>query len=112
MDMTDNSNDKLLQEFFKEARQQQIADNGFTERVMRHIDVEPLNLSRIWTWFCIFVGVVLFFVLRGWETIRIGLEVFLQTAPTEFNPLALILSLGVLYTMGIIELVRRERLSF
>lgn len=106
--MTDN-NDKMIADFFKQAAQQQIEDNGFTEQVMqslpdRQIDVAH-KLSRLWTWFCIVIGAVLFFLLGGWQMLKDAfisvihmsltwLEVFLTTAPTTeipLNPVAVLL---------------------
>ena len=97
--MTDNN--QFLDELFKQAAQQQIEDNGFTERVMQQLpDVRTDNvrrLSRLWSLFCILVGVGLFFAFGGWQVLQglfIGglrmllgwLEVFALTIPTtEIN---------------------------
>ena len=97
--MTDN--DKFLEEIFKQAAQQQIEDNGFTERVIQNLpEVKMLNvrrLSRLWSLFCILVGLGLFFAFGGWQVLQglffgglrmlLGwLEVFALTAPTtEIN---------------------------
>ena len=99
MVMTDNN--QILEDFFKQAAQQQIEDNGFTERVMQQLpDVRTDNvrrLSRLWSLFCILVGVGLFFAFGGWQVLQglfIGglrmllgwLEVFALTIPTtEIN---------------------------
>ena len=97
--MTDNN--QFLEDFFKQAAQQQIEDNGFTERVMQKLpDARTDNvrrLSRLWSLFCILVGVGLFFAFGGWQVLQglffgglrmlLGwLEVFAITAPTtEIN---------------------------
>ena len=125
--MTEKEN-KLIEDLFKQAAQQQIEDNGFTERVMEAIgngqwaigngqlkmDNGQLNrgngklLSMLWTWFCIAVSLVLFFVFNGWEMLKASLhvlyasiltsfEVFLTTAPTaefDLNPWMILLALG------------------
>ena len=97
--MTDN--DKLLEDLFKQAAQQQIEDNGFTERVMQQLpDTKwqtARRLSRLWSLFCILVGIGLFFAFGGWQVLT-GLfygglcmlmgwiEVFVITASTtEIN---------------------------
>ena len=63
------------------------------------------RLSVIWTWFCIILGVVLFFAFGGLETLKASvmvvfqtvvtwLSVFLTTAPTtevSLNPLVVLL---------------------
>ena len=97
-------NDKdniLIEDFFKQAAMQQIEDNGFTERVMENLPDMHLatvrRLSRLWTAFCVVIGVVLFFVFGGWEVLQsllfgglhmlVGwLEVFMVTAPTAEIP--------------------------
>ena len=111
--MTDKDN-IMIEDFFKQAAQQQIEDNGFTERVMEAIGNGQLKmdngqlLSVLWTWFCIAVSLVLFFVFNGWEMLKASLhvlyasiltsfEVFLTTAPTaefDLNPWMILLALG------------------
>ncbi len=111
MAMTDKDN-IMIEEFFKQAAQQQIEDNGFTERVMMNLpetnQERVRRLSRLWTLFCGVVGIVLFFVLEGWQIVQglffgglrmmLGwLEVFMVTAPTaEFsvNPWVVVLALA------------------
>ena len=139
--MTEKEN-KLIEDLFKQAAQQQIEDNGFTEKVMEAIgngqwaigngqlkmdngqwaigngqwtiengQLKKDNgklLSMLWTWFCITVSLVLFFVFNGWEMLKASLhvlyasiltsfEVFLTTAPTaefDLNPWMILLALG------------------
>ena len=111
--MTEKEN-KLIEDLFKQAAQQQIEDNGFTERVMERVErvdqtsLVPHRLSLIWTWFCIAVSAVLFFVFNGWEmlkaslmvlyaAVRTSLEVFVTTAPTtefDLTPWMILLALG------------------
>ena len=111
MAMTDKDN-IMIEEFFKQAAQQQIEDNGFTERVMMNLpetsQERVRRLSRLWTIFCGIVGVVLFFVLGGWQIVQglfygglrmlFGwLEVMMVTAPTAeipVNPWVVLLALA------------------
>ncbi len=90
-----------LADLFKQAAQQQIEDNGFTERVMQNLpDARTDNVrrqSRLWSLFCILVALGLFFAFGGWQVLQslffgglhmlLGwLEVFAVTAPlTEIN---------------------------
>ena len=112
--MTDKDN-LLIEDFFKQAAQQQIEDNGFTERVMASIDNAQLSihnsqlsihnyqftkgklLSILWTCFCVAVALALFILLGGWESLKTtmmvwmttaltSLEVFFTTAPTTEFP--------------------------
>ena len=70
--MTDEDN-IMLEEFFKQAAQQQIEDNGFTERVMHSLPDRKRQmvrrLSQLWTLFCIVVAGVLFFMFGGWQVV-------------------------------------------
>ena len=111
--MTEKEN-KLIEDLFKQAAQQQIEDNGFTEKVMERVErvdqtsLVPHRLSLLWTWFCIAVSVALFFVFNGWEMLkaslmvlyaafRTSLEVFFTTAPTtevDLTPWMILLALG------------------
>ena len=108
MDMTDKDN-VLIEQFFKQAAEQQIEDNGFTKRVMESLpesQVEKAHrLSLLWTVFCVVMSVVLFFVFGGWQALKASimvavqgvltsLSVFLTTAPTTeipLNPVVLLL---------------------
>ena len=85
MDMTDKDY-SLIDDFFKEAAQQQIEDAGFTERVMMNLPDSQAEkthrLSQLWTWFCILLGVVLFFAFGGLETLKASIMVVLQTVVT------------------------------
>jgi hypothetical protein len=66
--MEDN-NDILLQQFFAEASRQEIADDGFSRRVINRLPSRVNWLVRLWTVFCVTVGIVLFVVFRGWELV-------------------------------------------
>ena len=70
--MTDKDN-MMIESFFKQAAQQQIEDNGFTERVMHSLPDRKANvvkrLSQLWTLFCIAVAGVLFFMFGGWQVV-------------------------------------------
>ncbi|MBQ9215507.1 MAG: DUF5056 domain-containing protein [Prevotella sp.] len=106
--MTDKDN-IMLEEFFKQAAQQQIEDRGFTERVMKNLPDRKIEIARklscLWTIFCIVIGVALFFLLGGWQSVTstmasaiqmvmTALEVFIITAPTaeiSVNPWVVLL---------------------
>lgn len=63
MDMKDNNDDILLRDFFSQASQTEIADDGFSNRVMSRID--PISLrrsriaSRVWTAACWVAAILL-----------------------------------------------------
>ena len=113
--MTEKEN-KLIEDLFKQAARQQIEDNGFTDRVMASIENGQLKmdngqwtarpegalaterdarmdhgklLSMLWTWFCIAVSLVLFFVFNGWEMLKASLMVLyaaFRTSLEVFSP--------------------------
>lgn len=61
--MTDND-DKLLMKFFTKERQE-IADNGFSERVMRRLPDHSQRLSAIWSTLGYALAIMLFIATGG-----------------------------------------------
>ena len=105
-------NDLLLQQFFSDAARQQIADNGFTERVMQRLPSRINWFNRLWTMFCIVVFAVLFVVRHGWELLSVQLEVLLRTWTIEsvsFNPLMLATVVFGLLFVGVGEVVLKVK---
>ena len=111
--MTDKEN-MMIEDFFKQAAQQQIEDNGFTERVMKNLPDRKLDvarrLSQLWTLFCLVIAGVLFFVFVGWQVVTglfyasvrmmLGwLEVQMVTASTTEIPINL---WGILFLVAIV----------
>jgi hypothetical protein len=105
MDMIDKD-ERLLQQFFSEAANQKIADDGFTERVMQRIEAESKlqtsairlqTLTRLWTWFCIAVFAILFVVFHGWELLAVQFEVMLRTMATQSFSINLLMLFSVVF---------------
>ena len=80
--MTEN-NDKLLIDFFAENRQE-IPDNGFTRRVMRHLPDRTRRISQVWVTFCFTLALVLFFVFDGLQQVLGTLRETLTAAAQSF----------------------------
>ena len=76
-------NEQLLKQFFNEAAQQKIEDNGFTGQVMHRLPMRVNWFTRLWTAFCILVALLVFTLFHGWELLVIKLEVLIRTLPTE-----------------------------
>lgn len=111
MDMEDK-NDVMLKQFFEQAAQQQIEDNGFTERVMMNLPEVSQSrarcYTRLWTMFCVMTAAVIFWLSSGWDIMEgfmaggkqmiiNTIEVFLITAPTteiQINLWVVVLLLG------------------
>lgn len=109
----DEQNEKLLQQFFSEAAQQTIDDNGFTERVMNQLPVRVKRFTRIWSACCILIAAILFTVFHGWELLLVQMEVFLRTTiaePPQVNPLMVVFGFVSLLMIGVYELLSYERL--
>ena len=70
--MTEND-DLLIQQFLAPGRTD-IADNGFSLRVMRSLPQRSNLVSRLWTGFCCSLAVLLFVLLDGWELITNALR--------------------------------------
>ena len=104
MDMIDD-NERLLQKFFSEAANQQIEDNGFTERVMEQLASANVQrsafnvqlVSRLWTIFCVCVFVILFVVFRGWELLAVQFEVMLRTMAAQSFSINLMMLFSVVF---------------
>ena len=100
----EDKNDIMLKQLFEQAAQQQIEDNGFTERVMANLPERSgysvRTLSRLWTLFCLIIGMLAFWLASGYSALEgflsggkqmliTTIEVFLATAPTteiQVNP--------------------------
>ena len=110
-------NDLLIKQFFQQAAQQQIADNGFTERDMQRLPQHPslaarrTLLTRLWTASCIVVFAVLFVVFHGWELLTIQFEVMLQTLSVQTFSVNLLMVATVLFGLlfvGVGEVISSE----
>ena len=107
--MTDN---ELLEQLFAPVREVQMEDNGFTERVMNRIpSTRTQRLSRLWTAFCVVVAVVLFILMRGWQSIAYWLLMLVNTPPSPQALLTMFLSVGVIGLLAVAEIASRERYS-
>ena len=101
--MKEVDNDKILSNFFTENKQD-IADNGFSRRVMRRLPDRSYRLARLWSAFVAAVATVLFIWLGGleaaWGTIK---EVFIgmiNHGTTSLDPKSMIIAAVVLLFMA------------
>lgn len=97
------TNDKLLRDFFTDQKKE-IADNGFSRRVMQNLPNRSNRLSQLWTVLITLTGIVLFFGLGGlnalWSTLR---EVFIsmvQSGIATLDPKSLVIAAVVLIFLG------------
>lgn len=93
--MEEIDNDKLLHDFFAENKQE-IADNGFSQRVMHHLPSQNNWLVRIRTALIVIIGTILFVWLGGVEaTLR-----NMQEAIANIDQKSLIIIAIVLLYLG------------
>lgn len=99
--MTDNDyKDKLLADFFA-ARRYEVADGGFTRRVMRRLPLRHNRLAGVWNSLCILLAAALFVATGGvqvvWATLQ---ETFIslveQSATADIDLRSLLIAGGVL----------------
>lgn len=97
------NDDKLLASFFAE-HQQEIADNGFSRRVMRRLPDRTRHLSQLWSACCFTLALVLFIALDGVQlvlgTLRETFDTLLQNGASELDPKSLLIAGGVLLFLG------------
>lgn len=103
--MTDNDyKDKFLEDFFA-ANRHDVADDGFTRRVMRRLPQRHNRLAQAWNTLCILLAAVLFVAAGGvqlvWATLQ---ETFIglveQGATADVDPRSLLIAAGVLLFLG------------
>ena len=102
--MTEIDNDKLLKDFFAENKRE-IADNGFSRRVMRNLPGRNHRLIQIWGMVCTVLCVILFFAFGGLQaTISTLREVFVSMVQhgltAGFDPKSIIIATVVLLFMA------------
>jgi len=103
--------DKLLKEFFSDNKQE-IADNGFTRRVMHKLPDRNARFANIITTLCIAIALIMFFVLDGLQAlVGVFREVFIsivQNGAVNFDLRTLIVVGGVLLFFGIRKIYTME----
>ena len=101
--MTEIDNNKLLRDFFAENKQE-ITDNGFSRRVMRHLPGRNNHLARIWSTFVMTVAAALFVWLGGleaaWGTIREVVTGMINHGTANLDPKSIIIAAVVLLFMA------------
>lgn len=109
----DRHDEQLLQQFFNEAAQQTIADNGFTEQVMSQLPRRSMKwFTRIWTTCCILIAAIFFYLFHGFELLLVQMEVFLRTTmaePPQVHPAMVVLAFFSLLMVGVYEIISYER---
>ncbi len=102
MVMTEN-NDRLLESFFAENRQE-IADNGFSRRVMHHLPNRSNRLARLWTAGGFTLAIILFVCLDGVKEVLNAFggifEQTIQNSNMQIDPKSMLVAAIVLLYLG------------
>ncbi|MDE6347118.1 MAG: DUF5056 domain-containing protein [Bacteroides sp.] len=97
------NDDRLLTSFFAEHRQE-IADNGFSRRVMRRLPDRSRHLAQLWSAFCFTLAIALFIAFDGVQlilgTLRETFDAAIQNGTSELDPKSLLIAGVVLLYMG------------
>lgn len=102
--MMESNDDKLLRDFFAKEKKE-IADNGFSRRVMRHLPNRVNRLMQVWAVFVSLVALILFFTFDGLQavisTLRDVFVSMVQSGATNVDSRSLIIAAVVLVFLGV-----------
>lgn len=101
--MTEIEDDKLLREFFSQEKEE-IADNGFSRRVMERLPDRSNRMARWCTLAMAAIATLLFFRLGGVEaigsTLRETFAGMIRQGAATLDPKSIIIALVVLLYIG------------
>ena len=105
------SDEVLLEDFFNNC-QQEIADNGFTEKVMKGLPVTASWLNKIWSIVCVIACIAFLYFTHPLQGLADSLKM-IGTQLHGFNPtptmlLSVILTLSALTVIGSYSFFQRE----
>ncbi len=104
-------NELLLKQFFSEASQQQIADDGFSQRVMQRLPSRINWFTRLWNIACILIFAILFVWFDGMQQLAVQLFVWVRTLAAEPFSINLMMVFSVisgLLFVGVGEVIYSE----
>ena len=97
-------NDKLLRDFFS-ANKQEVADNGFSSKVMNSLPQRVNPFTKMWGAFVLLAGIILFFIFDGWLAVIESLrDLFVTIAHKQdllADPASYLIAFIVLIAIGI-----------
>lgn len=109
--MTEMDDNKLLKDFFSEHKQE-IADNGFSRRVIKNLPNRALRISNTWTTCCCAIALILFFTLGGLQAIGSLLNeiivLMVSYGATNLDLKSLLIAGFVLFFLGVRRIVATD----
>ena len=106
------SDEELIGKFFAE-QTFDVADRGFTSRVMHRLPDSSVRLNRIWTAVCAIAVVVVFILTKGWIPLMGSLQGLFADTVTSVSQLTLasafatVVTLSALACYGFVSNVKR-----
>jgi hypothetical protein len=106
------TDDELLRKFFADNKHE-IADNGFSRRVMRRLPARRTRLLwHVWSAFCCTLALLLFVWLDGaklvWNTLSSSVLESIAADASRLNPTSVMIAVGVLLLLGVRKLATLE----
>lgn len=105
------TDDKLIADFFA-TKKKEVADNGFSRKVMENLPHKTNRLAQAWALFVTLVALVLFFVFDGLQgvitTLRDVFVFMVQQSTTSIDPYSLLIAAVVLLFLGICKVWTME----
>ena len=93
------SDEELIGKFFAE-QTFDVADRGFTSRVMRRLPDRSLWLNRIWTAVCAVAVVAVFIFTKGWITLAGSLQGLFADTVTSVSQVTLASAFATVVTLS------------
>ena len=93
------SDEELIGKFFAE-QTFDVADRGFTNRVMRRLPDRSLWLNRIWTAVCAVAVVAVFIFTKGWITLAGSLQGLFADTVTSVSQVTLASAFATVVTLS------------
>ena len=93
------SDEELIGKFFAE-QTFDVADHGFTNRVMHRLPDRSVRLNKIWTAVCAIAVVAVFILTKGWIPLLGSLQGLLADTVTSVSQLTLASAFATVVTLS------------
>ena len=115
--MGNNIDDELLKKFFEDNKIDDIPDNGFSDRVMRHLPRHNEWMNTLWTAVCAIAIVLYFIICNGFRVLKLAiLNIFGDVSGaivsfhfSELTPIFIYVGIVVLTLIAAYNIIMRER---
>lgn len=110
------TDDELLSQFFNDTRRE-LADNGFSTRVIRQLPRRARRLDRIWSAVYFVAAAVIFVLFDGMAEVRLlaskllddGAQLLATMNPTGLSPMTVVAALAILASVWAYNVLSTQR---